>query len=138
METVSLSRSLAAPPDAVRAEVLDVEPFMRAAGFSTVERDGEELTIGKGFAMASIELELRLLDDADAVLAYEQRDGIFEEMWTGYTIEPTDDGCEITATTEFALDVGGVGAILDGTVIRRQRTKELTAQFDYLAAETGE
>ena len=138
METVSLSQSLAAPPDAVRELVLDVEPFMRAAGFTTVEREGDALTIGKGFAMASIELELRLLDEPDTVLAYEQRDGIFEEMWTGYTLEPTDEACEITATTDFALDVGGVGAILDGTVVKRQRTKELTAQFDYLAAETGE
>ncbi len=138
METISLSRSLSASPGAVRELVQDVEPFMRAAGFSTVEVEGNELTIGKGFALASIELELQLLDEPDTVLAYEQRDGIFEEMWTGYTIEPTDEGCEITATTDFALDIGGVGAILDGTVIKRQRSKELTAQFDYLAAETGE
>ena len=148
MESISLSRSVAAPPDAVRALVRDVEPFMRAAGFDTVEvseassetrtvtgEGGERLTIGKGFAMASIELDLVLVDDPETVLAYEQHDGIFEEMWTGYSLAETDGGCEVTATTEFALDVAGVGAILDATVIKRQRRRELTAQFDYLAAE---
>ncbi|WP_136716483.1 SRPBCC family protein [Halorientalis salina] len=151
MESITLSRTLSAPPDAVRELIDDLEPFMRAAGFSTVEvseastdasgsrtesgDEGDRMTIGKGFAMASIELDLDLVDDPETVLAYEQHEGIFEEMWTGYYLEETDEGSELTVTTEFALDVAGVGAILDATVIKRQRTKELTGQFDYLESE---
>lgn len=138
METISLSRTLAAPPDEVRELIQDLEPFMLAAGFSTVEIEGDEMTISKGFAMASIELHLRLLDEADTILAYEQIDGIFEEMWTGYYLEPTDEGSELTVTTDFALDIAGVGSILDATVIKRQRTKELNAQFDYLEDKIAE
>lgn len=138
MESITLSRTFAAPPEAIRTLVEDVEPFMRAAGFSTVEVEGDDLTISKGFALARIKLELTLLDEPDTVLAYEQREGIFEEMWTGYTLEEVDDGCRLTVTTDFELDIAGVGAILDATIIKRERTKELTAQFDYLAAELGE
>lgn len=136
MESITLSRALSAPVEEVRDLVLDVEPFMRAAGFDTVVLDGDSLTIGKGFALASIELDLRLVDDSDAVLAYEQADGIFESMYTEYVLDPTEGGCTLTATTEFELDVDLVGAVLDSTVIRRQRTNELTAQFDYLEAQT--
>jgi ribosome-associated toxin RatA of RatAB toxin-antitoxin module len=135
MHSITIARELAAPPDEVRELVQDVEPFMRAAGFSTVEVDGVALTIGKGFAVAKLELDLRLLEEPDTVLAYEQVDGIFEDMYTGYVLEETAEGCRISATTDFELDVAAVGAILDATVIRRQRTKELESQFDYLEAE---
>jgi len=137
MESITLSRTFAAEPEAVQDLVQDVEPFMRAAGFDTVRVDGDELQIEKGFALASVSLDLRLLDESETVLAYEQRDGVFEEMWTGYYLEETDEGCELTVTTDFALDVAGVGAILDATVIKRQRTRELTAQFDYIESELG-
>jgi hypothetical protein len=138
MQSITISRDLSASPDEVRPLVQDVEPFMRAAGFSTVEVDGDSLTIGKGFAVAKIQLDLRLLEEPDTVLAYEQADGVFEQMWTGYVLEETAAGCRVSATTDFELDVAAVGSILDATVIRRQRTKELEAQFDYLEAETGD
>jgi len=134
MESITLSRTIAAPPDAVRPLVRDVEPFMRAAGFDTVDVEGDHLTIGRGFALASLELDLRLLDEPGTVLAYEQRDGIFESMYTGYVLEAVDGGTEVTAATEFELDVDVVGGILDATVIKRERTRELTKQFDYLEA----
>jgi ribosome-associated toxin RatA of RatAB toxin-antitoxin module len=136
MESISLSRTIGAPPEEVRPLVEDVEPFMRAAKFDTVAVDGDRLTIENGFAIARIELDLRLVDDPDTVLAYEQHDGIFEEMWTGYEIEATEAGTNVTARTDFELDVSIVGGVLDATVIKRQRTRELRAQFDYLERET--
>lgn len=138
MESISLSRTIGAPPDEVRALVEDVEPFMRAAGFDAVSVDGDRLTIENGFAIASIQLDLELVDDPEAVLAYQQVDGIFEEMYTAYELAETEVGTKVTARTDFALDVSVVGGFLDGTVIRRQRKQELRKQFDYLEAETGE
>jgi hypothetical protein len=58
--------------------------------------------------------------------------GIFETMETRYTLSGTGAGVTVTAVTEFALDVDLVGSILDGTIITRQRKKELSSQFDYL------
>lgn len=137
MESITLSRTVGAPPNEVRPLIEHVEPFMRAAGFDAVALDGDRLTIENGFAIARIELDLRLVDDPDTVLAYEQVDGIFEEMWTGYEIEATEGGTRVTARTDFALDVSIVGGVLDATIIKRQRTRELRAQFDYLERETG-
>lgn len=136
MESISLSRTIDAPPDEVRPLIEDAEPFMRAAKFDAVTLDGDRLTIENGFAIARIELDLRLVDEPGTVLAYEQVDGIFEEMWTGYEIEATEAGTTVTARTDFALDVDVVGGVLDATVIKRQRTRELEAQFDYLERET--
>jgi hypothetical protein len=53
-------------------------------------------------------------------------------MQTTYTVTETATGSEVTAATEFALDVAVIGEILDATVIKRQRRKELSAQFDWL------
>lgn len=137
MESITLTQTVDAPPDAVREAIQDVEPFMRAAGFDEVSVEGDRMHIANGFALAQISLELDLVEDPDAVLAYEQREGIFESMWTEYALEETDEGTAVTVTTDFELDIAGVGAILDGTVIKRQRKRELTAQFDYLDAEVG-
>jgi hypothetical protein len=83
--------------------------------------------------IATIELTLELVDDPDATLAYEQREGIFESMRTVYHLDDAaDGGTRVEATTDFALDVALVGDLLDSTIIRRQRHKELDAQFDYL------
>ncbi|SDY75892.1 hypothetical protein SAMN05216564_10994 [Halopenitus persicus] len=67
-----------------------------------------------------------------------QQEGIFEAMTTSYTVTAADGGSEVTATTEFALDVAIVGDVLDATVIKRQRRRELEAQFDWLEAQTAE
>jgi hypothetical protein len=131
METVSLSRSFEGDVDTVREAMLDLEPFMKAAGFSEVDVDGEEMTITNHVGLLTIELDLRCVE-TDAVLAYEQVDGIFETMTTRYTLEAGEGTVTVTATTDFSLDVGVVGPILDGTIISRQRRKELTGQFDYL------
>lgn len=87
--------------------------------------------------LPKIELELAVIEGPDAALAYEQREGIFEEMWTTYSLEAAPAGAEIEATTNFAIDVALVGDVLDATVIERQRRAELETQFDYLA-ETGD
>lgn len=134
MNSITISRVVDAPPEAVRELVDDVEPFMRSAGFDEVEVDGSTLFIRNSVGVATIELECELLDE-ECVLAYEQRDGIFESMETRYELAAHDDGTEITATTTFAVDVALVGELLDGTVIKRQRRKELTAQFDHLDTE---
>ncbi|MFB6084490.1 MAG: SRPBCC family protein [Halorientalis sp.] len=138
MESVSVSRTFDADPDAVREAMTDVERFMAAAGFDEVTVDGDDMTIVNGFSLAAIELKLALVDRDDAELAYEQDEGIFEEMWTTYEVEPVDDGTRVTATTEFALDVAVVGAVLDATVIERQRRRELTTQFDWLERTVSE
>jgi len=44
----------------------------------------------------------------------------------------TPQGTEVVATIGFALDVGLVGGLLDATIIKRQRRRELNAQFDAL------
>jgi len=135
METVELERELEATPEEVRPLVTDVGPFMEAAGFDEVTVDGDIVTITNSVGLLTIELTLRVLETED-VLAYEQVDGIFDEMVTRYTLSETETGTVVRAQTDFALDVDVVGSILDGTIIARQRRKELTAQFDYLEEAT--
>lgn len=133
MEQISVRRTFDAPPDAVRDAMRDVEPFMAGAGFDDVERDGDTVTIQNRVGLFEIELVVDLVD-RDADLAYEQRDGIFESMWTKYHVEPVENGTQVTATTEYeALDLAVVGSIIDGSVVGRQRRTELETQFDWLA-----
>ncbi|WP_348609954.1 SRPBCC family protein [Halobaculum rarum] len=132
MQSVTVAREIPASADGVREAILDIEAFTRAAGFDDVRVDGRTIEITNDVGITEITLVLEIVDDPDAVLAYEQREGIFEEMWTAYTLQPTDAGTEVRATTEFALDVPLVGEVLDSTVISRQRRSELDAQFDYL------
>jgi hypothetical protein len=131
METVSLSRSFEGDTAVVREAMTEVKPFMEAAGFDEVTVDGDRVTITNHVGLLTIELDLRLID-TDGVIAYEQVDGIFDSMETRYTLSGGDGTVTVTATTDFALDVAMVGSILDGTIISRQRRKELSAQFDYL------
>ncbi len=138
METVSLERTVDASPTAVRELVTDVGPFMEAAGFDGVTVADGVVEITNNVGLLTIELRLRLMD-TDDVLAYEQVDGIFEEMVTRYTVEEPDgpgEGVVVGATTEYSLDVDVVGSILDSTIIARQRRKELSNQFDYLERAT--
>jgi len=132
METVSLSRRFNADPDTLRELITDVEPFMHGANFDTVDRAGTSLTLKNNVGLATIELEVELVDDPDAALAYEHRDGVFKEMTTRYELTGHGDQTELTATTDFEVDVALVGLLLDATVIKRQRRRELTAQFEYL------
>jgi len=136
METVTLGRTIAAPESEVRELVTDVGPFMEAAGFDEVAVERDIVTITNHVGLLTIELTLRVLE-SDDLLAYEQVDGIFQEMVTRYTLDEVAGGVEIEATTEFALDVDVVGSVLDSTVIARQRRKELSAQFDYLQDVTA-
>jgi len=136
METVSVSRSFESDPETLREAMLDLGPFIEAAGFDEVSVEGDDISIANNVGLLTIELELRVVDD-DCVLAYEQTDGIFESMTTRYTLEEDDGTVTVTATTDFALDVNVVGSILDATVITRQRRKELEAQFDYLETRSA-
>lgn len=138
MNSVTLSRTTDAPPAAVRESMNRIGPFMRASGFDDVTVDGETVRVANEVGIATIELALELVDRPGADLAYEQREGIFEEMRTTYAVSPAPDGSEVEATTAFALDVAIVGDVLDSTVIERQRRKELTAQFDWLEAVCAE
>ena len=137
MQTVTVTRTIAASPEAVGRAMHDLVPFIRASGFDSVDVDDQDIRISNKVGPAEITLHLKVVDDADAELAYEQRKGIFDEMRTSYRLEPVSDGVEVTATTEFALDVALIGEFLDSTVISRQRRKELEAQFDYLEEATN-
>lgn len=53
-------------------------------------------------------------------------------MDTHYELEETVDGTQVTATTTFSLDVALVGELLSTTVVKRQRRRELEAQFDWI------
>ncbi len=138
MHTVTVSREVPASPEAVRERMQDIGEFMRAAGFDEVVTEGERIELTNGVGIATIELSLELVDEPGAALAYRQRDGIFEEMVTRYTLEQTENGTEVTAETEFAIDVALVGKLLDATVIQRQRRRELEQQFDWLDTEFAE
>lgn len=138
MQTVTVSRMIDAPADAVRNAIVDVEPFMRSAGFDDVTVEGDEIRLVNRVGIATIELTLERVDDPDALLAYEQREGIFDSMRTVYHIaDAGTEGTRVEATTDFSLDVALVGDLLDATIIRRQRRKELEAQFDHLDATLG-
>jgi hypothetical protein len=132
MQTVSLSREFDAEPADVRALVEDVEAFTKAGGFDEVIVDGTRIKLTNGVGIATMELTLEIETNADAALAYRQVEGIFAEMETRYEIEETPTGSRLTGTTSFELDVGLVGGILDATVIKRQRRKEIDAQFDWV------
>lgn len=138
MQTVNVNRVIDADPDAVRAAMADVEPFMRAGGFTEATASGDAIHLRQDLGLGRIELLLGVVDDPDAELTYEQREGIFESMRTSYALDPVEDGTRVTATTEFALG-GVVGSVLDATIIKRKRRQELGAQFDWLEAQvTGE
>ncbi|GAB6859983.1 SRPBCC family protein [Haloplanus litoreus] len=133
METVTVSRTISAPESTLSDAITDVEPFMRAAGFDEVVVEGDEIRITNRVGIAEIQLTLGIIDLPDAVLAYEQCDGLFESMRTVYRLEDAGEvGVRVEAETNFALDVALVGELLDATVVSRQRRRELDAQFDYL------
>lgn len=132
METVTVARDVEASPERVREAISDVESFMLAAGFDEVHVEGDGFRLVNQVGLFEIELDLVVEDHADAALAYRQRDGIFREMETVYTVEATADGTRVEATTEYALAAKLVGPVFDGTVVKRQRRKELNAQFDSL------
>lgn len=138
MATVSRSRVLSATPDAVEHAITDdVEAFVGTAGYDSVRLEGDCLELEQTLGLASLSLTLRIVDGADAALALEQEDGHFEAMTTEYAVEPADGGTELTARTTFTL--GGVtGTVLDETLVRRQRGKELEAQLDYVERVVGE
>jgi len=132
MESITITRTIDAAPADVRAAMADVGPFMAAAGFDDVAVEGETIRVRNRVGIATIELTLERVDDAEHDFAYEQREGLFEEMRTTYTVTAAPAGSEISATTDFALDIALVGDVLDSTVIKRQRRTELEAQFDWL------
>ena len=134
MAVISLERVIEAPPEVVRPLMEDVERFMAAGGFDEARVEGDILTLVNRLGFARIQLTLEVLDDPEAVVAYRQREGIFDSMTTRYTLEPIDADSLVTAETEFSL--GGIpGTVLDSTIIKRQRTREIKGQFDYLENE---
>ena len=137
MATVTHSRTFDAPPADVRDRVRDVGAFMRASGFDAVAVDGQTIHLENQVGILTIEMTVRQIDRDDAVLAYEQVSGLFDEMVTSYAVEAVDEGTRVTAETSFSLGVAVVGDVLDGTVITRQRRRELEAQFDWLEAQLG-
>jgi len=143
MQTVTVERTVDAPPAAVRDALDRLEPFVAASGFDDVVVDGDTVEVGNQVGIATLELTLEVVDDPGADLAYVQTEGLFDEMATTYAVEPaaaTADGAAsvVTATTEFSLDVPVLGDVLDATVIKRQRRTELDSQLDWLQETTAE
>ncbi|MCU4716967.1 SRPBCC family protein [Halapricum hydrolyticum] len=134
MESVTVTRTIEAPPEEIEDVLADLEPFMRASGFDEVDVEGDRLEISKALGLLRISLTLEVYEDDEAALAYEQTEGNFESMTTTYALSEQDGETEVTAETEFALDAPG-GSILDATVVQRQRRKELEAQLNYLEEE---
>lgn len=132
MESVTVTRTVGAEPPATRAAMSELEPFMAAAGFDEVTVEGGTIRIRNRVGIADIELVLDLVEGTEADLVYEQREGIFDEMRTRYDVAAASGGSEVTATTRFAVGAGPIGDLLDATIIRRQRRKELDSQFDWL------
>lgn len=128
-----MSRRVAAPPERVREAIRDVEAFMEGAGFTEVSVSGDEVHLENAVGLATVELDVRVVDRPDAALACELVEGFFETLTTVYRVEAVDGESEVTATTEFELDLALVGEILDGTVVKRQRRRELESQLDWLA-----
>lgn len=131
MQTVSVTRVVPGDAERVRELMADLEAFMQSGGFSEASAAGDEIYLRQNLGLGRIELQLDVVDDPDAALAYEQREGVFEEMRTRYELRAVEAGTEVTATTEFALG-GVVGSVLDATIVTRKRRSELNAQFDYL------
>jgi hypothetical protein len=136
MTSVSVSRVLDEGVKAVRERMHDVETFLRAAGFDEVRWDDSRVVITNEVGPATIELTLEPFDDPDAEFAYRQGEGIFEEMVTTYAVTGDQKSTTVVAETEFSLDVAFVGPVLDSTVIKRQRRRELNAQLAYLGSGT--
>ncbi|MFB6093958.1 MAG: SRPBCC family protein [Halanaeroarchaeum sp.] len=134
MTTVSATRTLSAPPTAVRSAIVErPREFVAAAGFDEVRADGDTFSVARELGLATIELTVRLDRDAAAALAFEAVEGIFDHMRTEYVVTATEGGSRVTAETTFSL--GGIaGAALDATLVARQRRREFEDQFDYLAA----
>lgn len=131
-----MERELPAAPEDVVPLIEDTQSFMSAAGFDAVRVDGDTIRIQNRVGLFDVELIVDVVEDDEAVLAYEQVEGIFEDMDTVYSLEATDEGSTISATTTFeAVDLPIVGQVLDATVVKRQRSSELNAQFDWLADE---
>lgn len=132
MANISRSRVLSADPGTVeRAITDDVAAFMRTAGYDSVQLEAGRLELEQTLGLANFSLTLRIVDDSDSVLALEQEAGHFEAMTTNYEVESVNGGTELSARTEFTLG-GVVGSVLDETLVRRQRGKELEAQFDFV------
>ncbi|MFC6784727.1 hypothetical protein ACFQFD_01585 [Halobaculum halobium] len=71
MKTVTRTRTILASPEAVRAAMLDTEPFTNSAGFDEVSVDDRTIRVANSVGIAEINLVLEVVDDPDAVIAYE-------------------------------------------------------------------
>ena len=134
METVTVKRAFDAPETLVCDIIIqDLPAFIRASGFDRVTVDGGSYTVSRDIGFATFELTLERIE-SEQLLEFEQVQGIFDRMWTEYRLKGTPEGCELIATTEFTI--GGVLApVLDGTMIKTQRTREFELQFDYVESQ---
>ena len=91
MNTVSVSRTVDAPPSDAVDRLRDLDALVEAAGFDEVHVDGDRVRVVNHVSLATMELTVTVVD-SDAALAYEQVDGIFDEMVTRYEVEGGDAG----------------------------------------------
>lgn len=132
MARVNASRVLDAPRSTVETMIRnDIVGFVEAGGFDEVRSEGDVLAMSRSLGLATLELEVRVDHEADAVLAFEAVDGLFEQMRTEYAVEEADGGSRITAWTDFTLG-GFLGDALDETLVSTQRKREFEDQFEYV------
>jgi hypothetical protein len=62
-----------------------------------VSVEDEEIYLRQNIGLGRIELDLQVVLDADVALAYEQIEGIFNEMRTEYELETVPEGTRTTA-----------------------------------------
>lgn len=126
MDTATVEREFEVAPEILEGVVTDVTTFYDAAGFE-VERDGDRLELVKRLAIARFELDVELVEDDGAALAYEQVDGPFADMRTRYLVDATEGGSRLTIETNFEAPSSGFGTFINGALIKRQRGTELDA-----------
>lgn len=137
MATVTVSRTLGAEPDAVRAAMADLSAFVAASGFDHVDVADGTVTVRHDVGPATLELVLVVDEAAEAALALDASEGPFERMRTEYRLDPANGGTTVEARTDFELAAPLVGDVLDATVVSRRRRAELESQLDWLERIAG-
>jgi len=102
METVTVTRQVDAPPEDVEAAIRDLGPFMRAGGFDEVTVDGDEIHLENAVGLATVELDLEVVEDPDATLRERGIDTehVRRDDREGYKAGAVERGLE-SATGEF-------------------------------------
>jgi len=124
MKTVTVDREFDASPQRVRSVFGDAAAYFEAVGLD-VERHDDHLELTRRAPLVTVTLDVTVRSEEGAVLAYEQAAGPFEAMTADYAVDPSPAGCTLRIETSFDSPAVGLGALLNGATVRRQRRAEL-------------